>query len=443
MADPSRKPEHRAFGDNELLPTVWTVDDAWFEGAGLHGLAILPRIPGEVKSLQGLTDALKDKRFAKEGFDCELLRLLASLAQDRSCNLVACNFDYLEDNDNFERIDRERNAVLVDLRYEKYAATAPERFPEGGEGYGVYLLKHLLAGRRCKGDFFFVTGYPEIVRRILDKYREDGSWWPIRCVPVVIKDERIEDELKCFFSYFLQGVYRDPVKEFAHALLRTNPLEASRRKRLGHPNSPTDILDDFPLRSAFVTDYADTNGMESFKALYFYEGNDVDGKGERWIAPSAFREHLAEATITVDVSGATPFLLPIQPGMLFVICLIRFCKALDGGVRSMTIRVTKREGGGGAAVLEIPLDKDKQDGLRIGLETAHEGGAIDALRSLLSCDRQCFVKEVGTDGQLVADTVWVRPSPVGRAGQSARRIYAPVINKTFQEGRLCLSWEWS
>lgn len=149
MADPKMQ-----FFGQIGMPTVWSVDDAWFEGANDYSPVIpdviaLEKGDSSVEELKCTIE--KKENDAVPWGDLLLLKHLVSLSFEYKFNLVLCNFEYFEKN--FIEAINPRNAVLMDINYDKAE--------QDKNNYGVHLLAKVLQGNRPNGDVFFVTSYRE------------------------------------------------------------------------------------------------------------------------------------------------------------------------------------------------------------------------------------------------------------------------------------------
>src|ERR1700755_515874 len=156
MADPKFLP----LGQSGLA-TVWSVDDAWFEGSGHDwGDSLDDEIGLEgTKSLEALEQKMVSVPGITLNGDARYLLHLTELCIARRCNLILCNFEYFEEK--FAKANNAGNAVLLDVNYTKAAEQQSE--------YGVHLLARSLQGKRFRGDVFFVTSSPIVVTSIVDE----------------------------------------------------------------------------------------------------------------------------------------------------------------------------------------------------------------------------------------------------------------------------------
>lgn len=228
--------------------------------------------------------------------------------------------------------------------------------------------------------------------------------------------------MRVFFKYFLQKFDRNPIKIFSLALYRARDFS--------HPQSDgSDIPNDFLLREVFIGN-PKNYGIESFKALYYYDKDTRDGKGDRKMSVNVFKNHLEYAGIQVHVQSECKekfFLLPIQPGMLFVLCLIKLLHELE--VNSFNLEFINN-------CTKIAISLTHPEIFKAAVLTGG-GTSVEAFRSLLACKKDVFVNHVGSSqGENIA-AKWSKPEPL------SPRIFAPLLEYKVEGSKLLLSWTFS
>ena len=386
-----------SFG-SESWASVWSIDDAWFEGFGAVNSG---SIEEEIKltacnsNYDQLLAAIDERTTKSEVYgevklktEIEYLRVLAQLCKENNLRLRLCNFEYFETNYD-EEINWGKTAVLLDVNYANFQRS--DKKSSSGElftanDYGVFLLAKMLDGERSRAEIFFVTSFGGTVEKVLVDHRKTEKWWLLRTIPVISKASMeitegisLQDELSYFVKHFKQGIERDPIKEFSQALIY------AQSENLSHPE-PADmslmIPSWFPLRDAFLKDVVD--GSDSFKALYHVEGG-ASRKGKRNLLTFIFKRHLEYSGVKLSTREAN-FRLPVNPGMLFILCLLDLHRTLGVNDESLQLEI-EQNGNRGLARMEIPLRSDESTKFESAYycRDKRRGAAVSALRRLLAC----------------------------------------------------------
>jgi hypothetical protein len=118
--------------------------------------------------------------------------------------------------------------------------------------------------------------------------------------------------------------------------------------------------------------------------LYHIEGG-ANREGKRNLSTLIFKRHLEYSGLRLNTREAT-FRLPVNPGMLFILCLLDLHKELAVNEESMQLEI-EQNGDRGLARLEIPLRPDGPNRFKSAYYTRDKrrGGAVSALRRLLAC----------------------------------------------------------
>ncbi len=452
----SNNPYCYRFGSTGLR-TVWSVDDAWFEGDETHD-PVTDMMPPDLQlgmtedtrhrelmhgRLQDLTTWLNQKPGppgSSSYLEYKLLRKLAAGCAINQCDLCLCNFEFFA---RFfaDRMNRAGNAILIDVCYEKRA----DPFAwEAGE-HGVHLLADRLGGRRPLADIFFVTSTPGTARDIVGRHRADPAWWPLQGIPGLDKAGDTDGELDAFFQYFIAGLDRDPVRRLVQTLVRAYRLPVSDREKITHPGlkqpgGEPDIDPSLPLRDLFVR----LHDVQSVKALYHDRNAEKDdGAGNTYVLKTeALQAHLEQAGIATDVAsnGPSDLTLPVAPGLLFLLPLVRFVRTLEEGQRRCELDV--RGGGptGRLVVLRVPMRSPRSFGYAV--ETGGGGVSLEAFRQLLGCNPEAAFALGGEEDRPNWSDCFARRGKLDvrpRYGDT-ELILRPLIRWEATDDRLVLTW---
>ncbi len=414
---------------NLYRPQIWSVDDAWFEG----GLDSVPSIDSylnleDIHTVESLVTTIEklEKHVAEVGSgwpaaeaDMQYLKQLATICQKHDFSLLLCNFEYFDTHFNSANV--QRSAILLDVNY--YQGTLYET-----QGYGAHLLAEKLSGLRPRADIFFVTAEPETLRNLTSSKAGNAKWWPVRTVPFVNKGDRLDAELQAFADYFEQGLRREPLKEFAQALLRAQTEGFSHPETFDLTKKKNRCVpEDFLLRESFFP-YQDLE-IESVKALYDYPSGTINGEGTRRISVKIFAEHLRLGNIKVVQSGDSKFRLPVQPGILFIMHLVKFFQDWDADEIELSVN---NQGTTGEASINIPVQRPEV--LEEALFTGG-GKSTESLRGLLACKKDIFI-DVLPEG-IEQASKWTKPEPIS---SSRTKVYRRVVQQSFTTNAIKLSW---
>jgi len=458
------------FIGEETNKTIWSVDDAWFEGGASEVNAIaayeigIARVNGRhtQKIVFGIGteyelswDEMQTKIEARQQHSQEIVlagdwlyfRSLYQLCFQHKIKLVICNFEYLEKT--FDRANRKNNAILIDIQYDQ----APKDF--SAQHYGIELIANLLDGFRSRADLFFVTGYSDTLQKKIEENKNDPKWWVLRTLPYVSKAQyereitNLETELKCFFAYFTQGI-QTSLNQFIEELW--NPLIESHVNIFSHPSSLSDIPQDFFLKECFTPWTCDR--IESFKAIYHYEMPQLypKARGSRKLLIDILQKHLDYLKIKINIVNKKPettnyVKLPVQPGMLFFINLFYFLHRLDENEEHTIDFEIDNSGLEGKATLRIPLDPEKNpQALKESVITGNRK-TMEAFRSLLACKELLkFTSDSGKTLNLISDHLIDEASELVKTWKTNKlvsehdRIYYQLIDYEFINHDLLLSW---
>jgi len=422
------------------LPSIWSVDDAWFEGVG-HFLSINDELGLEQNVIYRESDLLKcylafDELFNKieerkaysqqeiNSFgDFIYLQELSKLCSLHHLGLVLCNFEYLDGY--FSEIDTVNNAILVDVNYSN-----AER--GGAENYGIRLLANLLNGKRPRADIFFVTSYPHEIETTRRSNRENSKWWIMRSIPYVSKGEKLHLELDAFVKFFLEKVQRDIFRDLSDSLVQAN------QENFSHPESiERDIPENFIFKEYFLYESNRYLARESFKGLYHYNSGTLDGLGERQISLPILRKYFNFCGIHLDITTDSHswLFLPVQPGILFLLNLLKYLSALEESQVALTIN---SQNDYQQATLEVPLNLNKNpEALKMAIVTGG-GQATEFFRHLLACRKNTFLNSASNrDSAQKCATLWKRPEPL-----NFTTVYKALVDYEFTEKSLTIYWGW-
>jgi len=439
-----------SFGD-ERWASVWSVDDAWFEGSST-GTSRSLSIADEISlkhdgDYDGLLNAIRERREAENLDEVTLktefdyLETLVQLCKENSFRLVLCNFEYFEKE--YSRANSGKTAVLLDINYSTFRRSDKKSRITGetytANNYGIFLLADLLNGQRSRADIFFVTSYPKQADSVRSTNRINPLWWPLKAIPFISKAStqpddplKLKDELDAFAKYFKQGIEKDPVRVFSYALLQAQAFSHP------EPDIDTAIPSDFPLRGEFMLDGGGGLECESFKALYNTDGTEK-ARGGRYLLTRIFRKHLEYAGINVSVDEGT-FKLPVEPGMLFVLCLADLHRSLN--LREETIELKlKKNGSRAVARMNIPLRNSESFAAAFFARETDRGESVNALRRLLACKERVFQKAIEVDQPQAQELIakWTKPRLI--VGENARD-YAVLMKPIITSGTLTIEWEY-
>lgn len=440
---------HVSFGLSGL-GSVWSVDDAWFEGSHTSELPALP-IVEEIhfdecdNDYRKLLEAIASRESQVEDMgpialkiELEYLKVLAKLCWENNLCLTLCNFEHFEKEQHI--INREKTAVLLDIRYDDFQRTDKESpVPDEQyepENYGYLLLADLLKGKRPRADIFFVTSRAELARKVRLMHKTAPGWWPLRTIPYISKfsdlltddTDTLEDELKAFITYFKQGIDNDPLKEFSNALLKAQSFP--------HPERDfATVPDDFPLKSLFMSDAGQEYENESFKALYM---PNLGGRGDRDLLTRIFISHLRHAGVRAEAKVDGTFKLPVAPGMLFVLCLLDLHNTLEFDDETTTLNL-KAGDLRGVAEIFIPLRTPNEFKAAFFTRETNEG-SVNALRRLLGCKETVFRKHVNADSETVDPLIdrW-KANRMTSSGKHYNILAKPI----FDDSGLTVTWEYA
>ena len=403
---------------------IWAVDDAWFEGSEDNAPICFEINLEEKETFDSLNKKISfrdkdNKESGKVGLigDFKYLKLLLKMCSEKGIQLILCNFEYFEEN--FNKINESHNAVLLDVSYEKYNDSTISN------SYGIHLIVQLLGMGKPQAEIFFVTGYPIKVKETLD-YNQWDNDWRIRNFLCTSKTNP-ERDLQSLFKSFSKIDYTEYLETFSRS------LKLSNQDSFSHPNdSKINIPSNFLLYDNF------TNDEESFKSLYYYDEKTSHGKGDRNLSLSIFINHLKYACIDVvnNKSETDIVRLPIQPGILFLICFVEFIYSLN--IKSIT--QISIQAGLDKCVIEIPLNKDKALVFKEAISTG--GGQLtECFRSLIACKKDVLQKYLNYDSIIEISSKWTYPKLLSEVGS---KIYKQLIEFKFDLERniLILSWKY-
>lgn len=432
--------------------TVWSVDDAWFEGSnpnkGDRALPIAEEISFDEcgRDYQKLLDALARRWEEREdlgevllGDEFNYLKVLAQLCEEHHLYLRLCNFEYFETHYQTE-INEEKSIILLDINYadfqraDKMSPVAKEQY--SAENYGYLLLADLMKGELPRARTMFLTSFETLAKGVEDRHQAMSDWIPFKYIPSMSKSSDStskvsrEDQLRAFIKNFKRRVEKDPLREFSNALLRAQSFPHPA------PDIAAKVPPDFLLRAAFMVDGGQEEECESFKALYMLDQKS-GGKSGRDLLTRVFTRHLEYAGVEVDVSGAETFRLPVEPGMLFILCLIDFHKELNLDA-PIQLELSNR-GATGSAMMTIPLN-DHEEFRSTFLTREAEHGAVSALRRLLGCKPTVFENSVDeTSGEFAS---FVERCTQNRMTSNGRH-YKLMMEPSFNKHGLTITWEYA
>lgn len=443
-------------------PTVWCVDDAWFEGydrkrPGTTTTALLKQLGFESKerlgneSLVDLITALEvaqsDPNIANKldidaSYDFTNLLSISKLCRNYSLRLALANFEYFDNY--FQDINRPRSALLLDVGY-----MASDYDDVIRNFYGAQLLAKKLKGRLLHVDAAFFTSPARAgdlsveFERLIEGKRtweavEARDAWPLLRMPFVVKDKIVNARLEAFLQYFSTLHRRPPLELVVDSVLAAYDI------KYAHPDKQEEIdgvLLDYWYQSLPSAEQA----IESFKALYYYEPGTSHGFGTRNCVVACLVKHLEWAGFQVELGNGTTsdttFKLPVQPGVRFLILLLRFLETCTTPEVKLNILVPSH---GLRATMEIGIRMDGIEAFEAAFLSNDGGPSVKILRRLIFCDKQ-IVYDYAADkskAKKLVEEIWVHPAPLQNR-EGARILYAPVVRPAFdiEKKILRLSWE--
>ena len=471
------------FIGKQTTRTIWSVDDAWFEGSSSDDFTAQANEQNYSIADYELGVSFVDSNSTTKNEDTRLLNnsIESSLTWDQTRNkikvreassepiilqgewlyfktlfrlcyshqiqLVLCNFEYLEQA--FHICNRTNNAILVDIQYDK----APPDY--SAQYYGIDLIAQLLNGQRNYADIFFVTSFQNTIRERIEQNENSSIWWVMRTLPFVSKSyhdadtKNLEQELNRFFNYYTEGAklsLNQSIEELWNYLVECHLEDFT------HPFLFDDIPENFFLKEYF-NPWNDDHA-ESFKAIYRYEDPPTlpRPKGVRKILIDILKSHLDYLKIKINITKNVPpdnnyLKLPVQPGMLFFINLLYFLHRLNEKREHVIDLEIDNSGTQGIATLRIPLNPEKNpEALKQSVVTGNRK-TMEAFRSLVACKELLqFTSEEGKTLTLVSDDFRDKTNSLIKTWQANKlvdgheRIYYQLIDYKFEGHNLFLSW---
>lgn len=431
--------------------TVWSVDDAWFEGTNIDereeiggdsiigGLLELKgnrerlsftEIKNRIEELEKALneDGLADQLWYNTG-DVYCFRYLIDTCEKHDTSLAFCNFEYLENN--FRDINKASSALLLDVHYTRHSDS---------DLYGVHLLKRLLERKRFRGDVFFWTQWKKLVDDTTDYNIVECDWWPLKYIPIVPKMtgatmdlSRFIASLDAFLTYF-RSRFQDNVawRKLAESLEEACNYGDYNNGHINSLDEITDVL--FPL----LDSYQKTNNPQrSFTALY-YANPERPGEVDRKVDSKVLKDLFEYAGYPLHCDNNIEVFLPIMPGMIFILNLFDFIKSMGGatilGDKSIKLEVSRDEHHESYRIL-IPVPDVLQ--FEAAYHTRSNGQACRALRAVNSCNPARFVQEnIMGNGQERAIT-WGLVDPDDRDHPPTIKVKPSFDN---DEHAIVLSW---
>lgn len=413
----------RVLPDNAVDCTVFSVDDSWFEPE-----------PGRDPTVTTLSQVLQDHRDGvtpesllaalaarvpdDQHSDYRTATLLLRECAERQFKLVFASFEFFEQRFHSD-INWQGNALMLDCNFHG----------EEGKGRGPILLDTLLKGRRPACDVFLLTGDSQKARETTR-----GLSWAVRHVPVVGKVETPRDEwefeVRAFLDYFVAGLRVEP-----HVLIADYQVSLV-HKGGAHPHTKDHIL--YDELKTWATYDGDVD-VDSFKAIftpYFYDGA---ARGHRTVRLGVLKTFLERVGFRVQLEPrlcAERVYLPTQPGSVFIIALLRFCRHPDLRPRGPILDVALAlDANSGMASFQLPF---RGFGLHASTLLGLGGEVTAVFRELLACDWS-IVHKSATNAPLARDVVdsWFAKGTVRDPRDWASRL---SLEPSFSGEYLTLSW---
>jgi hypothetical protein len=224
--------------------------------------------------------------------------------------------------------------------------------------------------------------------------------------------------------------------EFAQSLVTLWENEEPTNR---HPEKECDVHLGMCLIDAFEKSDGSGKHLESVKSLYHHPiGKSGHRGGVSSINVEVLIAHITYSGYTIkNQSSSNDFVLPCNPGMLFLIHLNRFLESLDFS-GELSLDVVE-----GYAVMEVPLDSSKSRGLIWGLETSDGTNSIRVFRQLRACNPYILQELLpGAINAQVSDRInsWANSIDV-RVPRVSGYHYAPLIDYTIKNNVLALKWQ--
>lgn len=221
-------------------------------------------------------------------------------------------------------------------------------------------------------------------------------------------------------------------------------LQARFESSMTDPCHPC-FLEEIPDNTLFPkelqnTNISDSEILECYKALYQIEPGILNGaiwrqQRTRYIRLDILKEicRHSQIVLKIEPSPNSRIQLPIQPGMLFIICLIAF-------LRSMNINevVLKYEDGEAIIVMQLEDARKFDSAVKTG-----GGSSTKLFQNLLACKKDIILEHASdkTQRREIEDR-WP-PQPFPEAGAKCLKIFCPKLNwdVNIDENKLMLKYD--
>jgi hypothetical protein len=383
--------------------TIWSVDDAWFSGNDPKG-RVFPEpteLPSTFDALKRIVverrDALqleKDDRLLE---DLKYLEKLVEYCSKKGIGLNLAPFELLEEG--LGPLNKRGHFFLMDVNYHRRDKEQQE--------YGLQLMERCFDRLRApmkpeelRCSVAFVTARPvEVAPKVANRASRAGKTrrhW--KAVDVYDKSDRtglmstvapletLWVHLDADVDEYLLASTRIPA---AIVRLLGSIMDAARVCDDLHPMVPAHVAPDLPGAALLAADHP---GWDDFKALYWYvqDSKDIVARNLRTSTLQALFDELLGTDVRVEFECGDELWLPVQPGIVFLVYLLRFLECVDEERHGRRIKFATDEVHGRKGIcLSAYLTQGHEFGRRVATAT-RDGRTTTAFRPLVDMNLEAI-----------------------------------------------------